>query len=71
MVDLDHEVVDLGRQGQVSFETKEELLRLAHVILLKNQLPRQSVVQNPAVLLQAQPAGASIPEVSLSCAACR
>lgn len=35
IVDLEQEKVDLGRQEQVSFETKEELLRLAHGILLK------------------------------------
>lgn len=35
IVDLENEKVDLGRQEQVSFETKEELLRLAHGILLK------------------------------------
>jgi len=35
IVDLESEKVDLGRQEQVSFETKEELLRLAHGILLK------------------------------------
>ena len=35
IVDLETEKVDLGRQEQVSFETKEELLRLAHGILLK------------------------------------
>jgi hypothetical protein len=37
VVDLGEEKVDLGKQQQVSFETKEELLRLAHRILLKNQ----------------------------------
>lgn len=36
VVDLDNEKLDLGKQEQVSFETKEELLRLAHGILLKN-----------------------------------
>ena len=35
VVDLGNEKVDLGRQEQVSFESKEELLRLAHGILLK------------------------------------
>jgi hypothetical protein len=35
IVDLENEKVDLSRQEQVSFETKEELLRLAHGILLK------------------------------------
>jgi hypothetical protein len=34
MIDLGEEQVDLGRQEQVSFESKEELLRLAHGILL-------------------------------------
>jgi hypothetical protein len=37
VVNLDNEKVDLGKQEQVSFETKEELLRLAHGILLKNE----------------------------------
>jgi hypothetical protein len=37
VVDLENEKLDLGKQEQVSFETKEELLRLAHNILLKNQ----------------------------------
>jgi len=35
VVALDTEKVDLGSQQQVSFETKEELLRLAHNILLR------------------------------------
>jgi hypothetical protein len=34
-LDLNTEKVDLGKQQQVSFETKEELLRLAHNILFK------------------------------------
>jgi len=34
IVDLENEKVNLERQEQVSFETKEELLRLAHSILL-------------------------------------
>jgi hypothetical protein len=37
IVDLPTEKVDLGKQEQVSFESKEELLRLTHGILLKNQ----------------------------------
>jgi hypothetical protein len=45
VVDLDSERVDLGRQEQVSFETKEELLRLAHGILL-TWAPK-TVVRNP------------------------
>jgi hypothetical protein len=36
IIDLEGEKVDLGRQEQVSFENKEELLRLAHGILLKS-----------------------------------
>lgn len=35
IVDLENEKVDLGKQEQVSFESKEELLRLAHGILSK------------------------------------
>lgn len=35
IVDLGNEKLDLGRQEQVSFESKEELLRLANGILLK------------------------------------
>ncbi len=37
VIDLGNERVDLGKQQQVSFETKEELLRHAHRILLKYQ----------------------------------
>jgi hypothetical protein len=51
VVDLDDEKLDLGKQEQVSFETKEELLRLAHGILLKsgdrikvNQKPPTSII---------------------------
>ena len=35
VVNLGEEVLDIGKLEQVSFETKEELLRLAHNILLK------------------------------------
>jgi hypothetical protein len=35
VVDLETEKLNLGKQEQVSFETKEELLRLAHGILLQ------------------------------------
>ena len=35
VVNLGDEVLDIGKLEQVSFETKEELLRLAHNILLK------------------------------------
>ena len=51
IVDLDNERVDLGRQEQVSFETKEELLRLAHGILLKTspaQTSNQPEIVKPA-----------------------
>jgi hypothetical protein len=36
VVNLEGEVLDIGKLEQVSFETKEELLRLAHSILLKS-----------------------------------
>jgi hypothetical protein len=39
MVNLGDEVLDIGKLEQVSFETKEELLRLAHNILLKAKTP--------------------------------
>jgi len=51
IIDLENEKVDLGRQEQVSFETKEELLRLAHGILLKSsisQVSNQSEILKPA-----------------------
>jgi len=35
VVQLENETLDLGKQEQVSFETKEELLRLAHNILFR------------------------------------
>jgi hypothetical protein len=38
IVDLESEKLNLGKQEQVSFETKEELLRLAYGILLKSSL---------------------------------
>ena len=38
VLDLKTEKVDLGKQQQVSFETKEELLRLAHNILFKGRI---------------------------------
>ncbi len=37
IVDLEDEILDIGKLEQVSFETKEELLRLAHNILLKEK----------------------------------
>ncbi len=39
VVNLGDEVFDIGKLEQVSFETKEELLRLAHDILLKAKNP--------------------------------
>jgi len=39
VVNLGDEVFDIGKLEQVSFETKEELLRLAHSILLKAKAP--------------------------------
>jgi hypothetical protein len=35
VIKLENEVLDIGKQEQVFFETKEELLRLAHDILIK------------------------------------
>lgn len=46
IVDLGTEKIDLGKQQQVSFENKEELLRLAHRILIKNQEPKQTTNQS-------------------------
>jgi hypothetical protein len=37
VVNLGDEVFDIGKLEQVSFEAKEEILRLAHSILLKNE----------------------------------
>lgn len=39
VVNLGDELFDIGKLEQVSFETKEELLRLAHNILLKGKTP--------------------------------
>ncbi len=39
IVNLGDEAFDIGKLEQVSFETKEELLRLAHGILLKAKTP--------------------------------
>jgi hypothetical protein len=48
VVDLGNEKLDLGRQEQVSFESKEELLRLAHGILLKEgQVPVVTSKEKP------------------------
>jgi hypothetical protein len=45
IVDLGNEIVDIGRQEQVSFENKEELLRLAAGILLREGGPCSSNAQ--------------------------
>jgi hypothetical protein len=45
ILNLEGEKVDLGRQEQVSFENKEELLRLAHGIFLQNK----EIFQSPAI----------------------
>jgi hypothetical protein len=72
VVDLDAEKVDLGRQEQVSFETKEELLRLAHGILRNvppsspHNLPKQETI----VVLQQPVASSESPRENLTCAAC-
>jgi hypothetical protein len=39
VVNLGNDTLDIGKLEQVSFETKEELLRLAHNILLKAKTP--------------------------------
>lgn len=70
IVDLDDEKVDLGRQEQVSFETKEELLRLAHGILLKSGLGKEPAKVGAAKAAKPQGVEASKPEVALVCAAC-
>ena len=46
ILNLEGQKVDLGRQEQVSFENKEELLRLAHGILLQNK----EILQAPPII---------------------
>ena len=41
VVQLENEALDISKQEQVSFETKEELLRLAHNILFKESTPNK------------------------------
>ena len=65
IVDLDAEKVDLGRQEQVSFETKEELLRLAHGIL-RNSQPKEPVTQ----LKPTPKSTPTSPHEGATCAAC-
>ena len=55
IVDLNTEKVDFGKQQQVSFETKEELLRLAHKILLKNQSNKGFTNMQPTSVGEAKP----------------
>jgi hypothetical protein len=52
IVDLESEKVDLGKQQQVSFETKEELLRLTHKILLKNKILSPIAIQQPVSIVE-------------------
>jgi hypothetical protein len=67
---LDTEKVDLGRQEQVSFETKEELLRLAHGILLKSGIDKEPLPESTSKAVKPQSVEAPKPEVALVCAAC-
>jgi tetratricopeptide (TPR) repeat protein len=47
VIRLENEVLDIGKQEQVFFETKEELLRLAHDILIKRPHYEPSKDRNP------------------------
>ena len=67
------EKVDLSKQEQVSFESKEELLRLTHGILLKNQNIIVIANQPIETLKQAsikKEAEAKPTNVSLTCEMC-
>ena len=72
IVDLENERVDLGRQEQVSFETKEELLRLAHGILLKN--PADQASNKPEIFKSTTPkkeaASSQSAKIELNCEMC-
>lgn len=72
IVELENEKVDLGRQEQVSFETKEELLRLAHGILSKTSTSQ--VTGKPESTKQAKVTDAKdvtpITEKELKCEMC-
>lgn len=72
IVDLENEKVDLGRQEQVSFETKEELLRLAHGILLKFPPPKNSnkTESTKIAKLTNEKIAASIPKTDGNCEMC-
>ena len=72
IVDLENEKVDLGRQEQVSFETKEELLRLAHGILMKipdSQQSNQHEIDKPANV-KSKPSAASGDKTEMNCEMC-
>jgi hypothetical protein len=72
IVDLKNEKVDLGRQEQVSFETKEELLRLAHGILLKTS-PCQTSNKSEnvhSVNMKSKPVVASSNKAKMNCEMC-
>jgi len=73
IINLQSEKVDLGRQEQVSFENKEELLRLAHGILIKKSSVLR-VVDKPEtskpVRPQSNPTRKPIAKTELSCEMC-
>ncbi|HLN89459.1 MAG TPA: toll/interleukin-1 receptor domain-containing protein [Candidatus Binatia bacterium] len=72
IVDLGAEKVDLGRQEQVSFESKEELLRLAHTILLKSSVS-QAVNKHKtsrSVGLQSTQTARTVAKTELNCEMC-
>ena len=52
LFNLESEVVDLGKQQQISFETKEELLRLANKFLIKDQKPQSFKSQAPEKVIE-------------------
>jgi hypothetical protein len=72
VVDLENEKVDLGRQEQVSFETKEELLRLAHDILLKfsPQKDSKKTETNKVIKLTSEKDTSSKAKDELNCEMC-
>jgi hypothetical protein len=68
VLDLEGKKVDLGRQEQVSFENKEELLRLAHGILLQNK-DLFLIPTSPSEKIEAQKGQNNESKVSI-CAMC-
>jgi hypothetical protein len=72
IIDLESEKVDLGRQEQVSFENKEELLRLAHGILLKSSVLRAVCKPKTPKPVRPQSAktGKPIEKTEISCEMC-